>query len=110
MMHRRRAEEVRRDALAAHRAEAYAPRPTGGAWMAGVVGAGVLLGGDAVLSGFYGWRLRDHLLLLVGLMVGGFIAGVVVYVRLLRQNRYARHVERVQIDADEASQVARDEG
>lgn len=77
--------------------------------MAGLVGAGVLLGGDAVLSGFYGWRLGDHLLLLLGLVVGGFIAGVMVRARLLRQNRFARHAERVQIDDDEASQPARGE-
>ena len=54
-------EEKRRNDLAASRAEEYAPRPTGGLFMAGVAGAGLLLAADAIISGFYGWRLRQGL-------------------------------------------------
>ena len=94
-------EEQRRSDLAAERAEAYAPRPTGGAIMAGLVGAGLLLSVDAVVSGFYGWRLRDHLLILLLLVLAGFAAGMLVYLRLRRLNRHARKAERVQIDREE---------
>lgn len=76
--------------------------------MAGVVGAGVLLAADAIMSSFYGWRLRDHLLLLLGLMLGGFCVGVVVYFRLIRRNRHARRAERTRID-DETRTSASDE-
>jgi hypothetical protein len=93
-------EEKRRNDLAADRAEKYAPRPTGGAVMAGATGAGLLLAADAVIAGFYGWRLRDHLLLLSILMGCGFLLGLFVFLRLNRLNRRARHAERMQIDLD----------
>ena len=69
-------EEKRRNDLAASRAEEYAPRPTGGLFMAGVAGAGLLLAADAIISGFYGWRLRDNLESLAGLMAAGSRAGL----------------------------------
>lgn len=96
-------EDKRREDLAATRAESYAPRPTGGAFMAGALGAGLLLAADAVASGFYGWRLGDHLVLLAFLMTGGFALGLVVYVRLVRINGRARRAERALIDQDEAT-------
>lgn len=94
-------EEKRRDDLAAARAQKYAPRPTGGAVMAGVVGAGVVLAADAIASRFYGWRLGDHFWISAGLVVAGFAAGLLVYGRLAWLNRGARRRERSQIDRDE---------
>lgn len=98
-------EEKRRDDLAATRAQAYAPRPTGGAIMAGLLGAGLMLAADAVVSGFYGWRLRDHLALLAILVGAGFLLGLLVYVRLIGHNRRARAAERAQINREEGDQV-----
>ena len=50
-----------RDRLAVKRAEKYAPKPTGGAFMAGVALAGAALLGDFAFSAFYGWRVPDHM-------------------------------------------------
>ena len=94
-------EEKRRNDLAASRAEEYAPRPTGGLFMAGVAGAGLLLAADAVISGFYGWRLRDNLESLAALMAAGFAGGLAVFLRLEKKNQRARRNERAQINRDE---------
>lgn len=94
-------EEKRRDEMAASRAEEYAPRPTGSLFMAGVAGAGLLLAADAIISGFYAWRLRDNLESLVVLMVAGFAGGLAVFLRLKKKNQRARQNERAQINRDE---------
>lgn len=101
-------EEKRRDDLAACRAEEYAPRPTGGLFMAGVAGAGLLLAADAVISGFYGWRLSDNLESLAVLMAGGFASGLAVFLRLEKKNQRARRHERAQINRDEDAKSQQD--
>ena len=102
-------EEKRRNDLAASRAEEYAPRPTGSLFMAGVAGAGLLLAADAIISGFYNWRLRDNLESLAVLMAAGFAGGLVGYLRLEKKNQRARRSERAQINHEEEakSQQAR---
>lgn len=82
-----------RRALAAHRAETRAPRPTGGIALAGLCGAVVVLLGDVVVSAFYGWRVAEHLLLAVGLTVAGLVIGMMGYGRLILRNRKACAVE-----------------
>lgn len=94
-------EEKTRDHLARERADEYAPHPTGGLGMAGVLGAGLVLGAVAVVCGFYGWKLQDHLLMLLGLMAVGFGVALIVYTRLAKKNRRARKAERARIDGDE---------
>jgi hypothetical protein len=89
-----------REDLASERAEGYAPRPTGGAFMAGVCVACVVLLGDVSVSAFYGWRVLDHLLLASLLTVAGFLIGFLGYRRLARLNRAARRAELKQIDID----------
>lgn len=95
-------DEKQRGRLAAARAQAYAPKPTGGALMAGVCAAAVLGLADVSLSRFYGWPLPDHLWLTAALVTAGFLIGALGYLRLRRLNRKARHAERTQIDAEQA--------
>lgn len=90
-----------RQALANDRAEKYAPAPTGGSLLAGVCGAVVALLGDVGVSAFYGWRLRDHLLLSAGVTVIGFLIVFVGYKRLGRLSRAARKSERAQVDVEQ---------
>lgn len=94
-------DEGQRSELAESRAEGYAPRPTGGAIMAGVSGASLALLAAVTASRFYGWLLRDHLWVGAMTMVSGFAVGWVGYIRLARVNRKARRVERAQIDDEQ---------
>lgn len=91
----------RRNRLAAERAEKYAPMPTGGAFMAGVCGAVVAVLADTAFSAFYGWRVRDHLLIATFMAIAGFLAGVLVHRRLAGLSRKARRAELNQINLDE---------
>lgn len=95
-------DEESRQKLAEDRAEVYAPAPTGGLVMAGVCGAVLALGADFAVSGFYGWEVRNHLLLSVGVTLAGFLIGLLGYKRLARANRRATRAERREIDTDQA--------
>jgi len=90
-----------RKILAAERAHRYAPKPTGGAVMAGVCGAVVALLVDVAASGFYGWRVIEHVRLTAVAMAAGFMLVTLGYLRAKRLNRTARHEELIQINADE---------
>jgi hypothetical protein len=90
-----------RENLAAERAEHYAPKPTGGSFMAGVCGAVIALLGEVALSRFYGWRLFANPWLTALSMGAGFLIVYVGYIRAKRLNRRAQRDELVQIEADE---------
>lgn len=90
-----------REDLAAERAEVHAPRPTGGAAMAGLCGGVVVLLADVAVSGFYGWRVADHPILASALTAGGFIIGAGGYMRLVWRNLKARGVELDRINEEE---------
>lgn len=91
-------DDDRRQSLAEARAEVYAPAPTGGPWMAGVCVAVVALVGDLVVSGFYGWRVQDHLVLAALVTLAGFITGLIGYRNLLHANLRATRAERRGLD------------
>ena len=90
-----------RQQLATERAEAYAPKPTGGSIMAGVCVATVVLLGWFAVSRFYGWALREHLLIALVSAPSGFLVGLVGYKRLAHLSRTARQAERRRIDDDQ---------
>lgn len=90
-----------REARAARRAERYAPMPTGGSLMAGICGAVVALIGSVAVAAFYGWQLRDHVLIAACVTSAGFLVGLVGYKRLARLNRRARLAELAQINHNE---------
>ena len=94
-----------REHLAVERAEKYAPKPTGGAFMAGVCIATVALLADIAFSAFCGWRVRDHILVATIVTALGFLVGVVGYWRLGRLSRKARHAERSKINRDDRIQA-----
>jgi hypothetical protein len=96
-----------REALAAQRAEQYAPHPTGGAMMAGVCGATVTLLGDVSLSKFYGWGLLSHPLLSGMAVALGFLFVLLGYLRAQRLSRKARRHELSKIDLDETGSAGR---
>ncbi|WP_133244741.1 hypothetical protein [Caulobacter radicis] len=93
--------ETEREMLAEDRAEAYAPKPVGGAFMAGVCGAALALLGFIVAARFYGWPVRDHIGLALILVAGGFVLVCGGYLRLARRNRRARRAERRLIDREQ---------
>ena len=96
-----------RDELAAKRAEEYAPRPTGGSFMAGMTGASLAIIADMAASAFYGWRILDHLWLAALLAVAGFLVGFIGYKRLAAISRRARRTERELIDRGEDGSLDR---
>lgn len=75
--------------------------PMGGSFMAGVSGAVVALLADAAVSAFYGWRIRDHVLIATLLAVGGFLVGFLAHRRLAGLSRKARRAELNRINLDE---------
>lgn len=91
------------DTRASDRAEAYAPRPTGGSIMAGVCVAVVTFLGVMVVSGFYGWEVRDNALLACLITATGFVTGFVAYKNLKRVNLTAVRHEQAKIDKDETA-------
>jgi hypothetical protein len=88
---------------AAERAEAYAPRPTGGAWRAGLSGGVVALVGLFAAGQFYGLRVRDHLLVVLPILAAASVAGFVAYRRARSRNRLAQIDELARGRADERS-------
>ena len=91
------------DTRARDRAETYAPRPTGGSVMAGVCVAVVTFLGVMVVFGFYGWEVRDNVLLACLITAAGFVTGFVAYKNLKRANLTAVRDEQANIDKDETS-------
>ena len=73
--------------------------------MAGVCIATVALLADIAFSAFYGWRVRDHILVATIVTALGFLVGVVGYWRLGRLSRKARHAERSKINRDDRIQA-----
>lgn len=96
----KRSDQAARTALATERAEAYAPRPTGGSLMAGVCGAVVALLGDVAVSTFYGWRAREHLLLAAAVSAAGFVVVFLGYKRKAQLSRHARRAELAKLERD----------
>lgn len=90
--------DERKQKLAAHRAELYAPAPTGGSIMAGICTGVMALLGVFVVSGFYAQRVEEHLVLAAAVTAVGFLAGLAGYKRLARANRRATRNERRAID------------
>ena len=84
---------MERENLATKRAEEYAPMPEGGTLMAGVCGAVVAVLIDVAVSAFYGWQVRDHILIMAVLIVVGFMVGFLGHKRLARRHRKARREE-----------------
>ena len=68
--------------------------------MAGVSVAVVVLIGVALVSRFYGWPVRDHLMIAGGSTAAGFLVGLIGYKRLVRTNRRATRYERGEIDRE----------
>lgn len=91
-----------REQLAAERANAYAPKPTGGYVVAGLSGGAFAFVADLAVSKFYGWRMLDHLWIAAAATWVGLIIGVSIYATLDRRNRRARRHERTAIDKREA--------
>jgi len=90
-----------RENLAAERAQHYAPKPTGGAFMAGVCGAVIALLGEVALSRFYDWDLLSRPWLTALSTTAGFLIVYVGYIRANRLNRRAQRDELFRIEADE---------
>ena len=93
--------QERRERLAVERAEQYAPMPTGGAFMAGICGAVVALLANAAVSAFYGWHVRDHILIATFVTIAGFLVGFFGQRRLAGLSRKARRAELNDINLDE---------
>ena len=72
--------------------------------MAGLCVATVALLGVVAVSGFYGWKVADNLLLAVVLSVAGFVTGLLAYKNLKRRNRAAVRAERHTIQVKQASE------
>jgi NhaP-type Na+/H+ or K+/H+ antiporter len=66
--------------------------------MAGVALAGAALLGDFAFSAFYGWRVRDHMLVAALVTALGFLVGIIGHWRLARLSRRARHAELANIN------------
>lgn len=75
---------------AAERAEIYAPLPTGGAWRAALCGGVVALVAVFAVSEFYGWRMADHLPVVLPILVAASVFAFVAYGRARRRNRRAQ--------------------
>ena len=69
--------------------------------MAGVCGAVVALLAGAAVSAFYGWRVRDHVLITTCVTIGGFLVGFLGHRRMAGLSRKARRAELNQINRDE---------
>jgi hypothetical protein len=74
--------------------------PAGGSFMAGVCGAVLALLADVTVSAFYGWRIRDHVLIAMFLAIGGFLVGFLAHRRLAALSRKARRAELNRINLD----------
>ncbi len=89
------------DTRARDRAELYAPRPSGGSIMAGVCVAVVAFLGVMVVSGFYGWEVRDNVLPACLITAAGFCVGFAGYKGQKRKNLTAVGLEQSKIDRSE---------
>jgi hypothetical protein len=59
----------------------------------------------AAVSAFYGWRVRDHILIATFVTLGGFLIGFLGQRRLAGLSRKARRAELNQINRDEDGPV-----
>lgn len=75
---------------AAERAERYAPKPTGGAWRAGLNGAVVALIGVYIVGSFYDVPLRISFLAAVPIVAIAYLVVYVGYRRARGRNRTAQ--------------------
>ncbi|MFC7379279.1 hypothetical protein [Brevundimonas sp. GCM10030266] len=94
-------DEENRQNIAEERAHRYAPAPSGRSAMAGLCVAVVAVGGDFIISGFYGLRPLEHWPLILILGVAGFLVGLLGHKRLARANRKAARAERRGVDAEQ---------
>lgn len=82
-------DDARRGREAAERAEVYAPKPTGGAWLAGACGAVVAMVALFTIGKVYELPLQPNLIFAVPLVIAAFIAVYVGYRRARDKNRKA---------------------
>lgn len=83
-------ESENRPSEAAERAERYAPKPTGGAWRAGLNGAVVALIGVYIVGSFYDVPLRFSFLAAVPIVMISYLVVYVGYRRARGRNRTAQ--------------------
>lgn len=81
--------EIRRQ-KAAERAEVYAPRPTGGPWLAGFCGAVVAMVVLYTIGQVYELPVRENLIIVAPLVVAAFGLGFDGYRRAKRKHRKAQ--------------------
>lgn len=81
--------EIRRQE-AAERAEVYAPRPTGGPWLAGLCGAVVAMVALFTVGKVYELPLGPNLIFAVPIVLAAFVTVYVGYRRARGKNRRAQ--------------------
>jgi hypothetical protein len=83
-------DDAKREREAAERAEVYAPKPTGGAWLAGFCGAVVAMVVLFTIGKVYELPLQPNLIFAVPIVLAAFIAVYVGYRRARGRNRKAQ--------------------
>lgn len=99
-----------REALAAERAERYAPMPKGGSFMAGAFGAIVAMIADVTVSAFYSSGLADHVLITASVTTAGFLIGIVGYKWLAHLSGNAQRTELAEINLEQDERQAAERG
>lgn len=83
-------DDARREREAAERAEVYAPKPTGGAWLAGFCGAVVAMVVLFTIGKVYELPLQPNLIFAVPIVLAAFVTVYVGYRRARGKNRQAQ--------------------
>jgi len=83
-------DDARREREAAERAEVYAPKPTGGAWLAGFCGAVVAMVVLFTIGKVYELHLQPNLIFAVPIVLAAFVTVYVGYRRARGKNRQAQ--------------------
>ena len=83
-------DDARREREAAERAEVYAPKPTGGAWLAGSCGAVVAMVVLFTIGKVYELPLQPNLIFAVPIVLAAFVTVYVGYRRARGKNRQAQ--------------------
>ena len=83
-------DDARREREAAERAEIYAPKPTGGAWLAGSCGAVVAMVVLFTIGKVYELPLQPNLIFAVPIVLAAFVTVYVGYRRARGKNRQAQ--------------------
>jgi hypothetical protein len=86
-------EDAKRKREAAERAELYAPKPTGGPWLAGLCGATVAMVALYTIGKVYALPLRQNLTAVALITLASYVAVYVGYRRARERNRKARAAE-----------------